>query len=104
MNRSTISTLAAIGFGLAATHTTAQAKALDPTIGLEPLFGLGGHSCQQMDDTGRLIIRSDGPTPLDVVLWEHDSDYGRAANVPVPDDLARALPYMKPCLPGRHHS
>jgi hypothetical protein len=84
---------------------TAQVTpATDPTAGFGRLFGLGGHSCKQYDDTGKLFIYSEGLPSLGIVSWLQRSDSGTKANVPMPDELASALPNIPGCLPGKHHA
>jgi hypothetical protein len=83
----------------------AQAQALDPTLlSSTPPLGLGGLSCKQIDDTGRLHIFSDGPLPLEVLLYLQKSDFGTKADIPLPLVLERFLPGMPPCIPGMHHA
>jgi hypothetical protein len=79
-------------------------SANDPTIGFDRLFGLGGHTCKQYDDTGRLYLYSEGVPALDVVSWLQRSDNGTKPNVPMPQELADALPLIPGCLPGKHHA
>ena len=89
-------------------HSTAvQAQvtaATDPAAGFPRLFGLGGHACKQYDDTGRLYIYSEGLPSIAVVSWLQRSDNGTRANVPMPQELANALPQIPGCLPGKHHA
>lgn len=93
--------VAAPAFGLAHAQSTG---AFDPSIGATRQFGLGGHTCKQYDDTGRLFIYSEGiPSPA-VVSWMQLSDNGRRANVPMPQELVEALPEIPGCLPGKHHA
>lgn len=81
------------------------AQVLDPTLlSTTPPLGLGGLSCKQIDDTGRLHIFSDGPLPLEVLIYLQKSDFGTKANVPMPLTLERFLPSMPPCIPGMHHA
>ena len=83
----------------------ALAQALDPTLlSSTPPLGLGGLSCKQIDDTGRLHIFSDGPLPLEVLIYLQKSDFGTKANVRMPLVLERFLPDMPPCIPGMHHA
>jgi hypothetical protein len=77
---------------------------IDPTIGFDRQFGLGGHACKQYDDTGRLFIYSEGIPSPGVISWLQRSDNGRKANVPMPAELADALPNIPGCLPGKHHA
>jgi hypothetical protein len=78
--------------------------AIDPTIGFNRLFGLGGHACKQYDDTGKLYIYSEGiPSPA-VISWLQRSNYGTKANVSMPAELSAALPLIPGCLPGKHHA
>jgi hypothetical protein len=87
--------------------STASADAIganDPTIGFDRIFGLGGHTCKQYDDTGRLYIYSEGiPSPA-VISWLQRSDNGMRANVSMPAELSAALPLIPGCLPGKHHA
>jgi hypothetical protein len=78
--------------------------ATDPTIGFNRLFGLGGHTCKQYDDTGRLFIYSEGIPSTGVLSWLQRSDNGTKANVPMPEELVAALPLIPGCLPGKHHA
>jgi hypothetical protein len=90
---------------LQSTGAFAQAtSAFDPTIGMGRLFGLGGHTCKQYDDTGRLYLYSEGIPSSDVVSWLQRSDNGTKPNVPMPQALADALPRIPGCLPGKHHA
>lgn len=89
----------------AITSQPALAQALDPTLlSSRPPLGLGGLSCKQIDDTGRLHIFSDGPLPLEVLIYLQKSDFGTKAEVPMPLVLERFLPGMPPCVPGMHHA
>ena len=91
-------------WGLTASQP-ALAQALDPTLlSNTPPLGLGGLSCKQIDDTGRLHIFSDGPIPLEVLIYLQKSDFGTKADVPMPLVLERFLPRMPPCVPGMHHA
>jgi hypothetical protein len=83
--------------------TLVQAQAVDPTTGDQRLFGLGGHTCKQYDDTGRLYLYSEGTPASDVVAWLQQSANGTKPNVPMPDTLAQALPLIPGCLPDKHH-
>jgi hypothetical protein len=78
--------------------------ATDPTAGFGQLFGLGGHTCKQYDDTGKLFIYSEGLPSLGIISWLQRSDNGMRANVPMPEELASALPSIPGCLPGKHHA
>jgi hypothetical protein len=90
---------------LAATAASAQTTiAIDPTIGLDRPFGLGGRSCKQYEDTGRLYIYSEGMPSQGVISWMQRSDNGTKANVPMPQELAEALPLIPGCMPGKHHA
>jgi hypothetical protein len=87
------------------TSASAQAtQAVDPTIGIDRPFGLGGRSCKQYDDTGRLYIYSEGLPDMSVISWLQQSDNGTKPNVPMPEELAEALPHIPGCLPGKHHA
>jgi hypothetical protein len=79
-------------------------QAIDPTIGVDRPFGLSGHACKQYDDTGRLYIYSEGLPSIGVISWLQRSDNGTKPNVPMPDELAQALPLIPGCLPGKHHA
>jgi hypothetical protein len=50
--------------------------ATDPTVGFSRLFGLGGRTCKQYDDTGRLFIYSEGLPSQAVISWLQRSDNG----------------------------
>jgi hypothetical protein len=76
----------------------------DPTAGLDRIFGLGGRSCKQYDDTGRLYIYTEGMPSIGVISWLQRSDGGTKANVPMPQELAEALPHIPGCMPGKHHA
>jgi hypothetical protein len=90
---------------LQSTAGFAQAgSASDSTAGFNRIFGLGGHSCKQYDDTGRLYLYSEGVPSLGVVSWLQQSANGTKANVPMPWELAQALPLIPGCLPGKHHA
>jgi hypothetical protein len=78
--------------------------AVDPTIGIDRPFGLGGRSCKQYDDTGRLYIYSEGLPDLGVISWLQRSDNGTKPNVPMPQELVQALPLIPGCMPGKHHA
>jgi hypothetical protein len=78
--------------------------ATDPTTGFARLFGLGGHACKQYDDTGKLYIYTEGLPSISVISWLQRSDNGTKANVPMPQELADALPLIPGCLPGKHHA
>jgi hypothetical protein len=80
------------------------APAIDPTTGFDRLFGLGGRTCKQYDDTGRLFIYSEGLPSQAIISWMQRSDNGTKANVPMPEELAAALPIIPGCLPGKHHA
>src|ERR1700735_733440 len=80
------------------------AQAVDPAIGIDRPFGLGGHACKQYDDTGRLYIYSEGLPDLDVISWMQRSANGTKPNIPMPQELAQALPLIPGCLPGKHHA
>ena len=79
-------------------------RAVDPTVGISRPFGLGGHACKQYDDTGRLYIYSEGIPDVGIVSWLQQSANGTKANVPMPEELAQALPLIPGCLPGKHHA
>jgi hypothetical protein len=96
---------AVLSGALQSTFVMAQTtQAIDPTIGIDRPFGLGSHSCKQYDDTGRLYIYSEGLPSLDIVSWMQQSSNGTKANVPMPQELAEALPRIPGCLPGKHHA
>jgi hypothetical protein len=87
------------------TAATAQRSlAVDPTIGFDRLFGLGGRTCKQYDDTGRLFLYSEGVPAPNVMAWLQMSGNGTKPNVPMPRDLADALPRIPGCMPGKHHA
>jgi hypothetical protein len=90
---------------LQSTAAFAQAtQAVDPTIGIDRPFGLGGHACKQYDDTGRLYIYSEGLPDIGIISWLQQSANGTKANVPMPQELAQALPLIPGCMPGKHHA
>jgi hypothetical protein len=96
---------AALAIVFHATSATAQlTSAIDPTTGYTRLFGLLGRACKQYDDTGRLFLYSEGLPSLGVMSWLQRSDNGTKANLPMPDELAVALPLIPGCLPGKHHA
>lgn len=78
--------------------------AVDPVADFDRPFGLGGHSCKQYDDTGKLYIYSEGMPSVSVMSWLQRSDGGTKANVAMPDELLVALPRIPGCLPGKHHA
>ncbi len=78
--------------------------AVDPAESFDRPFGLGGHSCKQYDDTGRLFIYSEGMPSHSVMAWLQQSDGGTKANVPMPQELVVALPQIPGCMPGKHHA
>ncbi len=78
--------------------------AMDPTTAYTRLFGLGGHTCRQEDDQGRLWLYTEGTPSSAVVAWLEASDRGTIPNIPMPQELADALPQIPPCLPGKHHA
>jgi hypothetical protein len=101
----TVIIAATVAVSLQSTVAFAQAtSAFDPTIGMDRLFGLGGHTCKQYDDTGRLYLYSEGIPSSDVVSWLQRSDNGTKPNVPMPQALADALPRIPGCMPGKHHA
>lgn len=90
---------------LQSTFAIAQTtQAVDPTIGMYRPFGLGSHSCKQYDDTGRLYIYSEGLPSIAILSWMQQSNNGTKPNVPMPQELAEALPRIPGCLPGQHHA
>jgi hypothetical protein len=94
-----------LALSLASVTAFAQTTlAVDPTTGISRPFGLGGHACKQYDDTGRLYIYSEGLPDVGIVSWLQQSANGTKANVPMPDELAQALPLIPGCLPGKHHA
>jgi hypothetical protein len=87
------------------TSVSAQTTpANDPTVGFNRIFGLGGRTCKQYDDTGRLYIYTEGMPSIGVISWLQRSDGGTKANVPMPQELAAALPRIPGCMPGKHHA
>jgi hypothetical protein len=87
------------------TSASAQTtRANDPTVGFDRIFGLGGRTCKQYDDTGRLYIYTEGMPSIGVISWLQRSDGGTKANVPMPQELAEALPHIPGCMPGKHHA
>jgi hypothetical protein len=92
---------AILQIGIAAAQVT---PATDPTTGFGRLFGLGGRTCKQYDDTGRLFLYSEGLPSPGIISWLQRSDNGTKPNVPMPDELAAALPQIPGCLPGKHHA
>jgi hypothetical protein len=86
------------------TATAQVTPATDPTAGFGQLFGLAGHTCKQYDDTGKLFIYTEGLPSLSIVSWLQRSDNGMKSGVPMPEELASALPNIPGCLPGRHHA
>jgi hypothetical protein len=90
---------------LQSTSAFAQAtSANDPTMGFDRLFGLGGQTCKQYDDTGRLYLYTEGLPSSSVVSWLQRSDNGTKPNIPMPQELADALPRIPGCMPGKHHA
>jgi hypothetical protein len=87
-----------------ATALAQTTSAIDPASGFDRLFGLGGRACKQYDDTGRLYIYSEGMPSPGVISWMQQSDNGTKANVPMPQELAEALPLIPGCMPGKHHA
>ena len=87
-----------------ATASAQTTLAVDPTVGFDRLFGLGGHTCKQYDDTGRLFLYSEGMPATNIITWLQMSDNGTKANVPMPLELAEALPRIPGCMPGKHHA
>lgn len=79
-------------------------QAIDPTIEFGRIFGLGGHACKIYDDTGRITIRTEGVPSPGVIAWLQKSDGGTRANVPLPLELAAALPKLPDCPMGRNHA
>jgi hypothetical protein len=88
-------------FAFAAAQTT---TVVDPTVGFDRPFGLGGRACKQYDDTGRLYLYSEGLPSIGVLSWLEQSDGGTKANVPMPEELSAALPLIPACMPGKHHA
>lgn len=96
---------AALLTGLPMVPATAQpAAATDPAADFARLFGLGGRACKQYDDTGRLYIYSEGMPSHGVVSWLQQSDGGTKPSIPMPQELAVALPLIPGCMPGKHHA
>jgi hypothetical protein len=92
---------------VASQSAPAVAQALpasDPTLGFDRPFGLGGHSCKQYDDTGKLFLYSEGMLSPNVRSWMQRSAGGTKANVPMPQELVAAIPLIPGCLPGKHHA
>jgi hypothetical protein len=96
-----ITVTVAASFHCAAAQVT---PAADPTLGSDRPFGLGGRSCKQYDDTGRLFIYSEGLPDIGVISWLQRSDNGTKPNVPMPEELAQALPLIPGCMLGKHHA
>jgi len=101
MKTAIIATILALSIHSVFAQTT---PAIDPATGYGRLFGLAGRSCKQYDDTGRLYIYSEGIPSLGVVSWMQQSDNGTKPNVPMPQELAEALPQIPGCMPGKHHA
>lgn len=92
---------AALRCGYAASQTL---PAVDPVAGFDRVFGLGGRACKQYDDAGKLYIYTEGLPSLSVIAWLQQSNGGTRANMPMPMELAEALPHIPGCLPGKHHA
>ena len=88
---------------LAQTPTIKQTIIGDPTERYSAIFGLGGHTCQQLDDTGKLHIYFEGMPNPTVLSWLAISMAAKPG-VPMPQDLASELPKIPGCLPGTHHA
>jgi hypothetical protein len=103
-----ISAIAAAAFqvtsALAQTPATSTVITGDPTERFSGIFGLGGHTCQQMDDTGRLHIFFEAMPNLTITNWLQISDGGTKPGVPMPDDLQAELPKIPGCAPNTHHA
>jgi len=108
MRVSRVSAIAAVAFqvtsALAQTPTIKQSTIGDPTERYSAIFGLGGHTCQQLDDTGRLHIYFEGMPNPTILNWLAISDGGTKPGVPIPQDLESELPRIPGCLPGTHHA
>jgi hypothetical protein len=98
-----VAAMAIVTFQMA-TASAQTAFAVDPTIGFDRLFGLGGHTCKQYDDIGRLFLYTEGLPATNVTAWLQMSDNGTKPNVPMPQELEAALPRIPGCMPGRHHA
>src|SRR5579862_2906742 len=79
-------------------------QAVDPLSGIDRPFGLSGRACKQYDDTGKLYLYSEGLPNLSIISWLQQSDNGTKPNVPMPEELAQALPLIPGCAPGKHHA
>jgi hypothetical protein len=79
-------------------------EAGDSVAGLLRPFGVGGRACKQYDDTGRLYILSESYPSIAVIVWLQQSDGGTKPGVPMPQELADALPYIPGCILGKHHA
>jgi hypothetical protein len=77
---------------------------IDPTAGINGLFGLTAHSCLQIDDSGALHLYTEGTPSPGVVEWLQRSNNGTVPGVRMPRELEDALPQIRPCLPGKHHA
>jgi hypothetical protein len=79
-------------------------EAVDPAVGIDRPFGFGGRPCKQYDNTGELHIYDERLPDLYVISWLQQPDNGTKANVPMPEELAQALPLIPGCMPGKHHA
>jgi hypothetical protein len=108
MRTTTISAMAAAAFQVTSAFAQTPAAATgiigDPTARYSGIFGLGGHTCQQIDDTGRLNIFFEGMPNLTIMNWLQISDGGTKPGVPMPEDLRAELPKIPGCAPNTHHA
>jgi hypothetical protein len=104
MKAEVIAAILAVVFQPIAVLSQPPREAVDPLNGIDRPFGLGGRACKQYDDTGRLYIYSEGLPDLSVISWMQQSANGTKANVPMPQELAQALPLIPGCMPGKHHA
>lgn len=88
----------------AAAFMLVQYQLNDPAANMIRPFGIGQHSCKQMDDQGRLFIYSEGTPSKEIMEWMQKSANGTVPNVKMPFALEQALPTIPGCLPGKHHA
>jgi hypothetical protein len=100
----TISIASAFVFAATQVWSSRAAEPIDPTAGINGLFGFTAHSCLQIDDSGALHLYTEGTPSPGVVQWLQRSHNGTVPGVRMPQELEDALSQIKPCLPGKHHA
>ena len=102
----------ATSFALQVTVAIAQTAPIqqtaigDPTVRFSGIFGLGGYTCKQYTDTGRLKIYFDGMPNITILNWLVATDGGtkRVPGLEMPQDLQNEVDKVPPCAPNTHHA